>query len=452
MKKIFTLLALVAVMALQSQATIYLVGQEPTGKGWDPSKGIEMTDNGDGTYQYVTAISGTVYFCFADQLASSSSDWSTFNSEYRYGPSSKDYKVVTNTDVPVGKNGDYSFRFDGDGTEYKIIFNLNNLTIRIEGNTTPEVNPITGNCYVLGEMGGNSWAPDLGVEMSTQDGNTFKVVTTTTNATDYSYFSFTTKLATSADDWGGISDYRFGAISEGDFEVTSDMLNTTIGLSDFGGSTAFKIAPGEYTLIVNISEKTLIIQGDMEPIDPITGDVFILGSVNGNDWAANTGVKMSTTDQNTYTATITADGSAVTDDNGVGYNYFSFSTLLGETSDSWDAISAYRFGAIAADYLLSEDQLGIELSLSNFGTSNSYMIPAGTYDLVLNLADKTLVVTRSTGLRGDVNGDGEVSIADVNAVVDLILAGAYTTAGDVNEDGEVTVADVNAVIDIILNM
>jgi len=54
-------------------------------------------------------------------------------------------------------------------------------------------------------------------------------------------------------------------------------------------------------------------------------------------------------------------------------------------------------------------------------------------------------------LRGDVNGDGEVSIADVNAVIDLILSGSYEVSADVNEDGEVTIADVNAVIDIILN-
>jgi len=54
------------------------------------------------------------------------------------------------------------------------------------------------------------------------------------------------------------------------------------------------------------------------------------------------------------------------------------------------------------------------------------------------------------GITGDVNGDGEVTIADVNAVIDLILAGAYSTAGDVNGDGEVTIADVNAVVDIIL--
>jgi len=53
-------------------------------------------------------------------------------------------------------------------------------------------------------------------------------------------------------------------------------------------------------------------------------------------------------------------------------------------------------------------------------------------------------------LTGDVNGDGEVSIADVNAVIDIILAGGYSTSADVNGDGEVTIADVNAVIDIIL--
>ena len=51
---------------------------------------------------------------------------------------------------------------------------------------------------------------------------------------------------------------------------------------------------------------------------------------------------------------------------------------------------------------------------------------------------------------GDVNGDGEVTIADVNAVINMILAGDVDIEGDVNNDGEVGIADVNAVIDIIL--
>ena len=55
-------------------------------------------------------------------------------------------------------------------------------------------------------------------------------------------------------------------------------------------------------------------------------------------------------------------------------------------------------------------------------------------------------------LAGDVNGDGEVSISDVNALIDHILTGAdFDAAADVNKDGEVGISDVNAVIDIILN-
>ena len=54
-------------------------------------------------------------------------------------------------------------------------------------------------------------------------------------------------------------------------------------------------------------------------------------------------------------------------------------------------------------------------------------------------------------LYGDVNGDHEVNLADVNAVIDIILDGtAITPAADVNGDGEINIADVNAVIDLIL--
>lgn len=53
--------------------------------------------------------------------------------------------------------------------------------------------------------------------------------------------------------------------------------------------------------------------------------------------------------------------------------------------------------------------------------------------------------------RGDVNYDGEVNIADVNALRDIILQDSgYTPAADVNGDGEVNIADINAVIDLIL--
>ena len=57
-------------------------------------------------------------------------------------------------------------------------------------------------------------------------------------------------------------------------------------------------------------------------------------------------------------------------------------------------------------------------------------------------------------LKGDVNGDGEVNIADVNALTDIILGASADEAtlvrADVNEDGEINIGDVNALMDIIL--
>jgi hypothetical protein len=54
---------------------------------------------------------------------------------------------------------------------------------------------------------------------------------------------------------------------------------------------------------------------------------------------------------------------------------------------------------------------------------------------------------------GDVNGDGEITVADVNALIDMVLSGVIgdVRRADVNGDGEINIADVNAVINIILS-
>ena len=64
---------------------------------------------------------------------------------------------------------------------------------------------------------------------------------------------------------------------------------------------------------------------------------------------------------------------------------------------------------------------------------------------------------------GDVNGDGEVTLADANSVIDIVIMGGNSShprmpidvdgnyIGDVNSDGEITIADINSIIDLILN-
>ncbi len=55
-------------------------------------------------------------------------------------------------------------------------------------------------------------------------------------------------------------------------------------------------------------------------------------------------------------------------------------------------------------------------------------------------------------LRGDVNGDGSVTISDVTALIDLLLGGGTINnpAADCNGDSNVTISDVTALIDYLL--
>ena len=67
------------------------------------------------------------------------------------------------------------------------------------------------------------------------------------------------------------------------------------------------------------------------------------------------------------------------------------------------------------------------------------------------IIDNITIYRRSKQLKGDVNGDGEVNIADVNIVIGHILNGEIDNDCDVNEDQEVNIADVNFIIGLILN-
>ena len=60
----------------------------------------------------------------------------------------------------------------------------------------------------------------------------------------------------------------------------------------------------------------------------------------------------------------------------------------------------------------------------------------------------------SSFIPGDVNGDGFLTVADVTALISLVLSGNATVddnpAADVNGDGNLTVADVTALINLVL--
>ena len=85
-----------------------------------------------------------------------------------------------------------------------------------------------------------------------------------------------------------------------------------------------------------------------------------------------------------------------------------------------------------------------------FNATQSFSIPAGGYQVYVKGEPA------SAHVYGDVNGDKEVNIGDVTALISIIIADDYTLDDldrvDVNGDREVNVSDVTALISYILTL
>ena len=191
------------------------------------------------------------------------------------------------------------------------------------------------------------------------------------------------------------------------------------------------------------------VPGHEDPVEP--EHVYVLGEVNNNGgWFANKGVKMKSTDDNIFTATVVTKGQ------NAGYSYFSFSKKLASDPTDWITISRYRFGARTpdTDMEVTSELLGTVLQLDCDGSTKPFKIGEGVWKLTLNLDERTLIVEQSDGLPGDVNNDGKVNVSDVTALVNMILgvSAMDQERADVNGDGKVNVSDVTALINIILGV
>ena len=72
---------------------------------------------------------------------------------------------------------------------------------------------------------------------------------------------------------------------------------------------------------------------------------------------------------------------------------------------------------------------------------------------ILLLALMSVIIgLKAAALTGDVNGDGEVNVVDITALIDAIMNDITDNPrADVNGDGNIDVVDITALIDIIMN-
>lgn len=213
---------------------------------------------------------------------------------------------------------------------------------------------------------------------------------------------------------------EFGTITADNFSVTTDGRAAVVvkNVEDLGGGN-YRITLGAYSAdMMNASVYTITIS---KPID----NVWVMGDVNGNRWAANVGALMNYNEaDNTYTLDITTTGTA----------WFSFTKRLGENENDWNAIAPYRFGANTegegTNFVMRQMYLGQELELAQDGWYNAFQLPEGQWTLTIKNLDgeRRLIIDGENWPAAQLLVQGSFNNWDNNeGLIEMTLAdGVYT--------------------------
>ena len=144
------------------------------------------------------------------------------------------------------------------------------------------------------------------------------------------------------------------------------------------------------------------------------------------------------------------------------YNFFGFTKVLAENNDDggWAYIEPWRFGAIAdegTDYWYTGEEDYVSLTWDAY---HAIRIAGGEYNLTVDLNEMKLYIEAVPSfIKGDVNKDGNVNVADVTALISAILAGTTAVetdhfnpaAADITGEGVTNIGDVTALIAYVLS-
>lgn len=231
-----------------------------------------------------------------------------------------------NADAAAGKS--YVFAFvAGAGLKAGDTFEIANVCY-VPAGTTPvdptEPAPIVcpEKFYMIGNIDGNSFAADNGIEM-TKEENTFTYTGAVTGA---GYFGFASALGADGSDWATLNANRWGAA-----DGTEVSVDTPFTLEKAEGS--LKMTPGYYDFTVVFGEDNVVLTVKTseapQPVE-VPEHFYVIGNFAGNAWNPATAVEM-TKEENTFTAI----GEVTGDCN------FGFGSVL---SEDWDTFNANRYG------------------------------------------------------------------------------------------------------------
>ena len=184
---------------------------------------------------------------------------------------------------------------------------------------------------------------------------------------------------------------------------------------------------------------------------PSIPNVYLLGQVGEQQWAPNVGTLMEYSEETMlYTATVNVEAG----------NAFGFTTELAMYDDggSWDYIEPFRFGPESnGDFVLLPELLGTNLTLTFDSYGAVVVQETADYNVTVDLNNNIIIIDKVAPafIRGDVDDNKVVDIADVSALIDYLLShnaeGVNLLGADCDLNEQVDIADVSALIDYLLS-
>ena len=330
------------------------------------------------------------YFVFATKIMN---DWEAIN-PYRVGGSEAgetgncDITAENQANIPLAfGSSDFSFipfAFCIAANEggYDIEVDLEHMTMKVIGDI-PSQQPT--NCVKLARWGYDEDYQELDF---TLDEETGKYVLANQEFT-FMHQGFKVIINQEGNTtWlGGEGEYMAGEL-----EITADKLGQTLQLENPGQD--IMIPAGTYTFTFDFEALTLVVTGEMN-----MPRLYLVGNCEQlADWDATAAPEM-TRDGYIYSYRITTEES------------LEFKVLLQQNWDGGDFGYGGTYGTAIT--------LGQAYDLSKPG-ANFIIEEPGTYVITVNGLTHRLTVSKPY-LKGDVNEDGETSIADITTLVNILL-------------------------------
>ncbi|MBR1882336.1 MAG: hypothetical protein IJ808_04875 [Muribaculaceae bacterium] len=401
------------------EGEIYILGTV-NGGSWATNVATKMTKGENNIFTAnVNVADSSANFSFSHAIAQSANNWAKLE-KFRFAAANDEVsEVVLNTPLPLSADSVTEPSFSILKGEYVFTLDMNARTLTVAPDERDHM-------YIVGSAPFGNWEPSAAVEMTEAEAGvyTYRAVINGDN-----WFIFSGAQGS----WDAVNAKRYGPLSEEEDQVVTIGEEITTQLTT--GGKSYKVTGDGSEYLITFDKNNLKFKFEVA-----AAKVYIVGNDPFGGWDPAKGVEMTAGENQVYTYEAELNGDI----------YFVFSGAIG----TWDDVNGFRYGPNGANEDVTVGEEKTTQISTDTGASYKVTGDGGSYKITFDLANLKFKFEKAGGLQGDVNGDGEVDVNDVNILINIVLgkddASKYGNRANVDGVGDVDVTDVNTLINLVL--